>query len=424
MISKSRATLFSEIPKRTVGARSSAKCARLLGFDCVCGLAKQSLCSISNLKLLVTIVIPHSARDFRQSAIIFFVCGLATLLFGCGVPGAPQPPSAGIPKFVGDLKAVRKGETVTLTWTTPTETTDGELIRKPGKMLVQRAVNRGPSSELRFQTISELPLQPTLKEERGEQATAKDSLSALLRSGDANYAVYAVMAQGHNGKSHDLPNRASVPLVPSLPPPQSISARPGPDGVMISWDEPVQPRNTTLLHTQYAYRIMRRLNGASDAVAVKQLDLAGSAKSFADTTIEWEKTYQYWITPITLWQDGNRKGEVEGDDSDVVDIFAHDSFPPAAPTGLEAVFTATPPNSFIDLTWTGNTEPDLAGYNVYRRTGTEPPQKINTELVKTPRFPDPKVQPGMKYFYSVTAVDLRGNESGKSQETSETVPKE
>jgi len=51
--------------------------------------------------------------------------------------------------------------------------------------------------------------------------------------------------------------------------------------------------------------------------------------------------------------------------------------------------------------------------------------KINSELVKTPRFPDPKVLPGVKYSYSVTAVDLRGNESGKSEEeTSETVPRD
>ena len=94
---------------------------------------------------------------------------------GCGVPGAPLPPSADIPQFVGDLKAVRKGDTVTLTWTTPTETSDGELIRKPGKMLVQRALRSGPNSELAFQTISEVPLQPTLKDDRAQQATATDT---------------------------------------------------------------------------------------------------------------------------------------------------------------------------------------------------------------------------------------------------------
>jgi hypothetical protein len=32
------------------------------------------------------------------------------------------------------------------------------------------------------------------------------------------------------------------------------------------------------------------------------------------------------------------------------------------------------------------------------------------------------VNSGKKFFYSVTAVDLRGNESGQSEETSETVP--
>ncbi|MGZ4871756.1 MAG: fibronectin type III domain-containing protein [Candidatus Angelobacter sp.] len=354
---------------------------------------------------------------------ITFILGLSMLL-GCGVPGAPLPPSADIPRFVGDLKAVRKGDTVTLTWTTPTETSDGELIRKPGKMLVQRALSSGPDSNLVFQTISELPLQPTLKEGRGDQATAKDTLANVLHSGGADFAVYTVLAQGRNGKSFGLPNRASVPLVPNLSPPQRVSANPVPTGIMISWEESGSGVAAARTQTQYAYKLMRRLQGATDPVLVTQLNAGDHPKSFIDTGIEWEKTYEYWIVSVTLWQDGDRKGEIEGDDSAVVDVLAHDSFPPAAPSGIQAVFSAVPQNSFIDLTWTANIEPDLAGYNVYRHTGNEPPAKINSELVKTPRFPDPGVQAGMKYFYSVTAVDLRGNESGKSEETSEAVPKD
>jgi hypothetical protein len=361
------------------------------------------------------------------------ILALATLT-GCGVPGAPLPPSLDIPRLVGDLKAVRKGETVTLTWTTPAETTDGELIHKPGKMLVQRALIAGRNSELHFQTISEQPLEPALQEGRGETATAKDSLGELLHSGSDEFAVYSVLAQGRNGKSFGLPNRASVPLVPTLSPPQRVSAHPVPAGIEISWDEFAPPEKNSRLRTQYAYKVMRRVQGTNEAVLVQQMNAQQANAQppntgkhgmvFVDTGIEWEKTYQYWITPVTLWQDDNRKGEVEGDDSAIVDVLAHDSFPPAAPSGLQAVFSAAPQNSFIDLTWTLNTEPDLAGYNVYRRTANGPPVKINTELVKTPRFPDPGIQPGMKYFYSVTAVDLRGNESGKSEETSETVPKE
>jgi hypothetical protein len=325
---------------------------------------------------------------------------------------------------VGDLKAVRKGDAVTLTWTTPTETSDGELIRKPGKMLVQRAVRTGPSSDLVFQTISELPLQPTLKEGRGEQATAKDSLTNLLRSGGADFAVYMVLAEGHSGKSFGLPNRISVPLVPNLPPPQKVHAKPVPSGVLISWEESGSTASALNPQTQYVYKIMRRLQAAKEPVVVAQVKANDPANNFTDTGIEWEKSYQYWIVPVTLWQDGNRKGEIEGDDSPVVDVLAHDSFPPANPSGVEAVYSAATPNSFIDITWTANTETDLAGYNVYRHRENEQPVKINSDLVKTPRFADSGIQPGMKYFYSVTGVDVRGNESGKSEETSETVPKD
>ena len=367
-------------------------------------------------------MIPRYARDFRKSSLIF-TFALATLL-GCGVPGAPLPPSADIPSFVGDLKAVRKGDTVTLTWTTPTETSDGELIRKPGKMLVQRALRTGPGSDLQFQTIAELPLPPTLNEGRGDEATAKDNLTNVLHSGGADFAVYMVLAQGRNGKSFGLPNRVSVPLVPNLPPPQKISATPVPTGIMIAWEPSGVVPTTANTQTQFAYKILRRLQGAKEPVLITQLNAANPEKSFVDTGIEWEKSYQYWIVPVTLWQEGNRKGEIESDDSPVAEVLAHDSFPPANPSGVEAVYSASGPNSFIDITWTANTEPDLAGYNVYRHTGNEQPVKINSELVKTPRFADPGVQPGMKYFYSVTAVDLRGNESGKSEETSETVPKD
>jgi fibronectin type 3 domain-containing protein len=48
--------------------------------------------------------------------------------------------------------------------------------------------------------------------------------------------------------------------------------------------------------------------------------------------------------------------------------------------------------------------------------------KLNAEPVKTPAFRDAKVDAGKRYFYSVSAVDERGNESGRSDETSERLP--
>ncbi|HET9790634.1 MAG TPA: hypothetical protein VFR08_04970, partial [Candidatus Angelobacter sp.] len=114
-------------------------------------------------------------------------------------------------------------------------------------------------------------------------------------------------------------------------------------------------------------------------------------------------------------------------DSSTAKILAHDVFPPAVPTGLQAVYAGNPQNPAIDLTWKPDSDEDLAGYNVYRREtsgafGNGAFTKINSALVKTPSFHDAQVHPGGTFIYAVSAVDLRNNESEKSQETSERVP--
>jgi hypothetical protein len=351
------------------------------------------------------------------------ICLMMVSALGCGTPGAPLPPSLGIPKPVGDLQAVRKGGAVTLTWSAPTDTTDGALVRKPGKMQVSRSISDNGGAGGAAQVVAELRLEPALKEPQPPAPTTKDVLGNLLQTtAGGNFAVYTVLAQSNLGKSAGPSNQAIVPLVPTLPAPARIQATAVPLGISLSWEQARPPENLSHLTTQYAYRIMRREQGAQTPIMVKQVNAGNEAMTFVDSGIEWQKHYDYWITPVTLWQGAGKKGVVEGDDSPPAAIFADDKFPPEAPVGLQAVFSGLANQPFIDLAWTPNTEPDLAGYNVYRHSGDEPPVKINSELVKTPSFRDAQVKPGTKYFYAVSAVDLRGNESGRSAETSETVP--
>jgi hypothetical protein len=323
-----------------------------------------------------------------------------------------------LPKAVRDLHAVRKGSSVSLTWTIPTETTDGTLIKKQGKMILRRSTDDGRSASV----VRESPLPPALKADASRKETFQDSLADLLGKSSADFALYTVEALNNGGKGYGLSNQAVVPLVATMSAP-TVQAKASPRGISISWNQAWPPQNPTRLTVQYAYKIMRRLQGSALSTMVAQVGLSNSAMAFVDESIEWEKSYQYWITPVTLWQQNpGNKGEVEGDDSAPVTVLAHDSFPPSAPVGLQAVFSGDPQRLFIDLTWTPNTEPDLAGYNVYRRSdsGTV---KINTDLVKTPSFRDTAVESGMKYFYSVSAVDLRNNESARSGPASETVPR-
>jgi len=73
------------------------------------------------------------------------------------------------------------------------------------------------------------------------------------------------------------------------------------------------------------------------------------------------------------------------------------------------------------LTWTSNTETDLAGYNIYRGIGTCPtsllqplltPKGIPVTLDKVTTFSDLNI-PVMdgNLCYEVTAIDTAGNES-------------
>src|SRR6267142_190666 len=342
---------------------------------------------------------------------------LVCLLASCGTPGRPLPPSLNIPRPVHDLQAARKSDVVVLSWTSPQQTTDGALVSKAGKTIVRRATGESPPVVVR-----ELPLPPASKGAQ-EQGTFRESLATQIASGAGDFAIYTVEVTNSQGRSDGISNRAVVPLVATPPPPEGIQVTLVPEGVSVTWKQDWPPQPPSRLKAQYAYLIRRRLEGANKPVTVTRIFAGNQATLFVDTGIDWEKQYQYWITPVTLWQsDSGEKGEVEGDDSSVVSIAARDVFPPAVPAGVQAVFSGSEQNLFIDLTWTANTDADLAGYNIYRRIAGGQTEKINAELVKSPSFRDSNVRAGTKYFYTVSALDQRGNESGKSEETSEQVP--
>uniref|UniRef100_A0A7V0Z6Z2 T9SS type A sorting domain-containing protein n=1 Tax=candidate division WOR-3 bacterium TaxID=2052148 RepID=A0A7V0Z6Z2_UNCW3 len=99
--------------------------------------------------------------------------------------------------------------------------------------------------------------------------------------------------------------------------------------------------------------------------------------------------------------------------------FYHDQwntgwFHPGPPQNL----SATPVVDHIKLTWQKNTEPDIAGYNIYRsETSGGPYKKINTSLVTDTTYDDYQVSPGITYYYCVTAQIKAFAESRLSNES-------
>jgi len=90
---------------------------------------------------------------------------------------------------------------------------------------------------------------------------------------------------------------------------------------------------------------------------------------------------------------------------------------PAAPTTL----AATAGNAQVALSWGASTEPDLAGYRVYRSLVSGGPYtELTTTLVTSTSYTDAGLSNGTPYFYVITASDLTGNQSTVSNEVGAT----
>ena len=373
----------------------------------------------------------------KRTHLHFLILTLATaFLASCGTPGVPLPPSLELPKPVTDLRAVRKADKVYLSWSVPTQTTDGQTVRRLGPVQVCRAV--GTVMKECGTPVGKVPGSsvPQPSSAQGKKAPGKSSnpttkikasyvdtiAPELLKENPTGQIAYAVSVLNEDGRSAGLSNQAQVPASPTLPWPSGFQAQVTADGIVLSWKE--SPAGQEVPQLRHIYRVYRREQGSDNSTAIGEIPVDASPQvQMIDHGFEWERTYDYRATVVTLISSaGKPQAEVEGDDTTEVKVFAHDSFPPAVPSGLEAVASGVGQPPFVDLIWAPNTDADLAGYNIYRHEESAPPVKINSEVVKTPAFRDTTVVGGKKYFYSVSAVDLRGNESAHSEEASETVP--
>jgi hypothetical protein len=353
------------------------------------------------------------------------VLGLgATMVLGaCASIGPPLPPSLELPSPPTDLRAARKGAVVTLTWTVPTQTTDRKTVRSLGRTRVCRGLD--PVLKQCGALVGEAAAATAkIKSgDKGVQATYVDTLSDQLERDHAlEFATYAVEVPNASGRGAGLSNQVRVPLAPTLSPPRDFAAQVSAQGVVLAWTGEASPPSQP--QRRYLYRIYRRPEGSQQGILVGELPVAGEAKiTLADRNIEWEKTYYYRANVTTAASpQGGPEVHVEGDDTREVEVFAHDIFPPGVPTGVQAVYSGPGQQPFIDLIWEPVADVDLAGYNVYRRQREAAPVKINAEVIKIPAYRDADVTAGKTYGYSVSSVDVRGNESAPSEEASERVP--
>jgi len=352
--------------------------------------------------------------DSSRPSLLLSLCG-ALWLCACGVQGTPRPPRVEQPQRITDLAVAQSSRTLTLRFTAPQLAADGERLTKPQEMEILRAIipagQPAPASSLALQPWVTVSAEDFVRLAKGGKVIDSMTLSEaefLEQRGKSLLIAVRTLTRGFRRRPVEsgLSNIVRLTLLDVPRSVEDLRVVATEHALEIGWKPPTRALSGQPAADLSAYRVLRRAGQQGSFVKIGET----TRTAFRDTDFEFGQTYAYQVA--ALMKVGTETAE--GAESPAVEITPRDTFPPAPPTGLSVVYTS----QAVELVWTASPEPDLAGYNVYRREGSGPTQKVNQEIVRTPVFRDTSVAEGRQYFYRVTALDLGNNESLPSQEVS------
>lgn len=385
----------------------------------------------------------------------------------CGKRGPPLPPLRPAPDRPTDVSVVRRADSVTIRFTTPTHNAD-----KSEPVVFDRI-------EIYAMTVQAGSLPPTLKQ----------LLAPVNRLGEFGHPVTGAGRNGAAGAAADeagdgppvavpltftekvgiappakfIPPRAAfaedVAPAGTLPP---MMAAPGAPSVAPAAAVPLRLRIATRFYMLVPYATRSRMGTVSEWLVVP-LGPVPVAPHDAKITYDEQTLKLTWVAGVAGQSfhvyDANAASleaakplttavltaaefkqpvvfgkrvcfsvrgvrstgavTMESTASTVVCETPADTFPPPEPTGL----TAFAASGAITLTWDAVAAGDLAGYIVLRGEGTgDRLQPLTPSPVSGTSFTDATTKAGVRYIYAVVAVDnaTRANRSKESNRVEET----
>lgn len=351
---------------------------------------------------------------FLRGFIVVGWCSVA-LLISCGKVGEPLPPAPRLPLRTRHLSATQRGPFIILQWPKPNVQTLESLGFRLRRIDVYRWVQ--PASATDELTTEAFADRATLigSVNESEMRAVKTGEELDYRDGpigrfDQRY-VYAIRYVSTRGQSAAFSNLVSlIPCARVAAAPKNLQVQDeAQDVVRLTWDPPSQNIDGSAPPAILGYNVYRRttderifgspLNGTTLIVG----------EQFRDRQFHYGTAYRYAVRAVSRCT-GHL---VESESAEAIHT-PRDTFPPAAPANV----TAGSANGVISLFWAANTEPDLAGYNIYRADRADAPEeewiKLNATVHTLNTFRDETTIRGKTYYYKVRAVDRAGNLSPPS----------
>jgi len=340
---------------------------------------------------------------------------LFILLFysACAKVGEPQPPIVYIPQPSVDLACRQISGQVALTVSFPSVNTNGTPVNDLKTVEVFRVDADAAQAVIliteenflkigtKILSISEADFP---KYKRNNKLIFSDPLPPRDAVGLYSKArIYSVRFLNRKGQTAGFGNKVSLVPIPVPLPPVLLPAVVTQDTVRLEWDPPAENFDGSKPARILGYNVYRSTDSQDlPETPLNQRPL--QQPEYDDHDFEFDKSYTYAVSAVA----SEMSPFAESSPSKPLSIMPRDTFPPGIPMNLDAIAES----SAIILLWTPPSESDIAGYRIYRNDGgTIPKRLLNAELIKTFSYRDTTIQPGEKYFYSVTAVDIYDNES-------------
>ncbi len=332
---------------------------------------------------------------------LFLYAMILVLVVGCAKKGPPVALETIVPKRIVDLQAIPREGWLRLEWKTPKENTDKtpltnlasfQILRSEGSLVGDECKGCGGKAKV----IYEMKVAP-------ENFAPGKKISIFVEDQQPR-RVYVYEVVSVNRRGHPSAPSNPVTVYWDHPPraPTVVRAERGDKRVDLSW-EPIEGAT--------GYNVYRRMEAEGEFPLNPLNREPVKEDRYADLTVHNDIKYYYSVRSVRRVV----KTDVEGKGSPGIPVMPMKLIPPSAPVELVAI----PLKEGIELNWKKNPEPDILGYNVYRRKlGETEFKKLNESPLPGQTYLDTKVELGQNYEYAVTAVDNspRRNESPRSEE--------
>ncbi len=367
----------------------------------------------------------RTSIEKRPPHSFYFLFSIFLLAGGCGAPGEPVPPTPPVPVAIKDLAAHQIGDGVQLAFTLSTNSVTGDRLSEPPAVEILRGVNRpdGTPDAKSFRIVDTIPGALVTDFVTQKRVEYIDVISPRdPETGAGATLVYRVRTRASRKRGSADSNTVFVQVAPVPQKIPAVESRVTESAIELSWAAPTTMSSGAPLTVPLSYHVYRAevdpaaLKADEDKHSLAEfksppvLLATTNTPSYQETAFEFGKSYLYFVRSVLT----ANEIALESSDSQHVVITPRDIFPPATPQGLVAALLASSAAGtlVVELSWSINLETDLAGYRVYRseQEGTRG-QLVNPDLLPTPAVRDTSVEPGHRYWYTVTAVDRAGNES-------------